>query len=178
MTDKVRPIKQESSGTGGNPSDDVEYLNSPANPNQDALEARGYFIQNNSSSDTNVIVSRDASNNMTFTDPVAGSYTLTQLSTGGSGVPYNDFLLDCEPNSQNYSYSISYSGNYVSNETYTRTVGSTTAKTIDYTYTGSKVNTETRRVYNNTGVSVLAQMTITYSYTGNKVTGATYVRDI
>lgn len=50
--------------------------------NADAPDVRGVYIQNDTSNDTNVLVSRDASNNMTFTDPVLGStVTLSQLAT-------------------------------------------------------------------------------------------------
>jgi len=53
-----------------------------SNRNADAADMRGYYIQNDTSNDTNVLVSRDASDNMTFTDPVLGStVTLSQLAT-------------------------------------------------------------------------------------------------
>ena len=167
-------VKQESASTGGNPADDVEYLNAPGKPNEDAPDVRGLYFQNDTSTDTTAIISRDVSNNMTFTDAIAGSYTLTQLA----GVTYNDFLLDCEPNTVDHNYTINYTGNKVTKETYTKVIGLLTAKTIDYTYTGNKIDTEVRKVYNVAGITVIAQLTITYSYTGNKVTSATYVRNI
>jgi len=88
--DKVVPVKQESAATGGNPLDDDEHGSAPANVNQDALEARGYYIQNDTLRDTQVLISRDASNNMTFTDGVVtGVKTLTDLLAGGGGGSYD-----------------------------------------------------------------------------------------
>jgi len=46
----------------------------------------------------------------------------------------------------------------------------------NFTYTGSKVNTETRKQYNAAGVVITNQtMTGTYVYSGSKVTDITWV---
>lgn len=78
MVDRVIPVKREQSDLGGDGADDVPF-DAPLNQNEDGLSARAYFIQNDSSNDSSVIVSRDASNNMTFTDPSVGTKTLSQI---------------------------------------------------------------------------------------------------
>jgi hypothetical protein len=75
--DRVRSIKIESPSTGGTQSD---RFYRPANPNQDAPDLRGVFLQNDTSSDTSVYLTRDASHNLIFRDPVIGvEKTLSQL---------------------------------------------------------------------------------------------------
>lgn len=78
MVDRVRALKRESTNTGGDSADDVDYP-TPTETNEDALDARGYYIQNDSSNDTNVLISRDVSNNLTLKDSVAGIRTLTEI---------------------------------------------------------------------------------------------------
>jgi hypothetical protein len=80
MADRVQSIKWESPSGGGTQTDTVP---TEINPNEDGLDARSLFLQNDSSADSNVEVSRDASNNMTFKDGViAGTKTLTELLAG------------------------------------------------------------------------------------------------
>lgn len=77
--DKVRPLKIESVSGGG--SQDNIYPQD-LDPNEDAVEVRGLYLQNDTSSDSNVEISRDASNAMTFKDGVvAGTKTLQDLVT-------------------------------------------------------------------------------------------------
>ena len=84
MVDRVQVQKWESVGGGGT---DDEPLPGQINPNEDGLDCRSVFIQNDSSKDSTVEISRDGSDNMTFKDPVTGTtYTLSQLTTGGSGL--------------------------------------------------------------------------------------------
>ena len=64
--------------------------------NTDAPDVRGMYLQTDTSNDSTVVVSRDASNNLTLTDPNAGTKTLSSLS----GVSYNEFLLDNEPTAE------------------------------------------------------------------------------
>ena len=87
MTDRVQSIKWESPSGGGTQTDTVP---TEINPNEDGLDARSLFLQNDSSADSNVEVSRDASNNMTFKDGVvAGTKTLTELLAGSGGLTEN-----------------------------------------------------------------------------------------
>jgi hypothetical protein len=91
----------------------------------------------------------------------------------------NHELLDNEPVGTGVTYSNARSGNTITSETWTNTGNSRAIKSIAYTYTGSKVTTEVRKVFSSVdGTTVIAQITITYTYTGNTVTGETIVRNV
>lgn len=158
--------------------DSAEGYETQFNRNADAADVRGVYVQNDSSNDSNVLVTRDASDNLTFTDPLAGTKTLSQL---GTGVAYIEFLLDNEPIAEtgatDAAYSTTYSGNNITNETWKRN-DTTNIKTIDYTYTGNRVTTEVRKVYAADGTTIVAQVTWTYTYTGNNLTSATMIRNV
>lgn len=83
MVDRVQAHKWESSDQGGT---DDDPLPSEIDPNEDGLDQRAAFLQNDTSADSDVYVSRDASDNMTFTDKVLGTKTLSDLF-GDSDVP-------------------------------------------------------------------------------------------
>jgi hypothetical protein len=159
----------------------VEGYEQGVNPNSDAADLRGTFYQNDSSDDEGVLVSRDASDNLTFTDPLAGTKTLSQLAAASSGVPYYEFLLDNEPivetGANDCVYTPTYSGIFVTKEEWKRN-DTTLIKSIDYTYTGINVTTEVRKVFAANGTTILAQVTWTHSYTGVLLTGSTMVRDV
>lgn len=89
-----------------------------------------------------------------------------------------DFLLDNEPNRRNNTYSNIRVGTQVTQETWVRTFNSSTLKTIAYTYSGTLVTKELRKVFAADGLTVIAQMTLNYTYTGPVVTGATITRDV
>lgn len=77
MVDRVQAVKWESPGQGGTQEDMVP---TEIDVNEDGLDARGLFIQDDSSSDKKVFISRDASGNMTFQDDVVpGIKTLADL---------------------------------------------------------------------------------------------------
>ena len=145
--------------------------------NTDAPDVRGMYLQNDTSNDSTVVVSRDASNNLTLTDPNAGTKTLSSLS----GVSYNEFLLDNEPTAEtgavDATYTPTYSGNKVTNEAWVRN-DTTLVKNIAYTYSGNKVTTEVRKVYAADGTTIVAQVTWSYTYSGNNVSSATMTRDV
>lgn len=64
---------------GGDDNDEFEYP-SPINPSEDYLDARGLALQDNSSSDANVYLTRDASGNLIFRDVIHGAeWKLQQL---------------------------------------------------------------------------------------------------
>ena len=75
--DRVRPLKAETISGGGSQDNVYPY---DLDPNEDGVEARGLVIQNDTSNDTTVEISRDSSDNMTFKDGVVpGTWTLEQL---------------------------------------------------------------------------------------------------
>lgn len=81
--DKVRPLKIEKISGGG--SQDNLYPQD-LDPNEDGVEARGIILQNDTSSDSAVELSRNASNDMTFKDGSNSEKTLTELLSGSGGV--------------------------------------------------------------------------------------------
>jgi hypothetical protein len=94
MADRVRALKRESAATGGDDADELEYP-TILEPNEDHLDARGLYLQNDSSADTAVNISRDASNRMVFKDAEnpSGTATLSDLLAGGGGSDFNDIVL-------------------------------------------------------------------------------------
>ena len=80
MADRCQAVKWESPAGGGTQTDMVP---TEINSNEDGLDARAVYLQNDSSEDSTTEVSRDASDNMTFKDGVvSGTKTLTDLLTG------------------------------------------------------------------------------------------------
>lgn len=86
--DRVQVIKQESAAGGGDPNDDVPWLQDPIDATEDAIEAAGLFLQSPTAYDENVLISRDSAGNLTFKDVVHTSpVTLTNLlATGGNTI--------------------------------------------------------------------------------------------
>ena len=99
----------------------------------------------------------------------------------GSGLTYIEFLLDNEPidetGATDSSYAATYSGNFMTLETWRRN-DATLLKSIAYTFTGNKLDTEIRKVFAPDGSTIVAQVTWTYSYTGNFLTSATMIRNV
>jgi len=150
--------------------------------NADAADVRGVYVQNDSSNDASVLITRDASNNLTFTDPVLGlTKTLSQLAANSTSPSYYEFLLDNEPIAEtgatDASYTPTYTGIKVTKEEWKRN-DATLIKSIDYTYTGISVTTEVRKIFAPDGSTIVAQVTWTYSYTGINLTSATMTRDV
>jgi hypothetical protein len=88
MVDKIRPLKLESPSDGG---DELDEFQTPLDPHEDYLDARGIVIQNDTSTDEQVIVSRNANNDLTFKDAYNTPTTLTTLLAGGFDI--NRILL-------------------------------------------------------------------------------------
>jgi hypothetical protein len=65
MADKVQVIKWESVSKGGTQEDMVP---TEIDPNEDALDARGMYVQNDSSDDKVVYTTRDSDNNLVMKD--------------------------------------------------------------------------------------------------------------
>lgn len=89
VKDRVHPLKFEDPASGGVETDEFPTA---IDPSEDYVDARGMTFQNETSNDTVVIIERDVSDNMVLQDPVAGSYTLSELVSGGFDV--NNAILD------------------------------------------------------------------------------------
>lgn len=182
-TQLVQAIKQESSAGGGNPADEVEWLNTPINDFQDVLSTTGVALQENGGGPTrdhDVKIWRDGSV-LKFRDSVTTDKTLDDLA-GGSAIEYIEFLLEDDPiaveaGSPDAAYTPTYSGINVTKEEWKR-ADATLIKSIDYTYSGINVTTEVRKVFATDGTTILAQVTWSHSYTGINLTGSTMVRNV
>jgi len=175
MVDRVKPLKLESPDSGGTETDDFP---TSVNKNEDFLDCRGVTIQDDSSDDESVIVSRDASDNMTFQDGVvSGVKTLSDLSASGSGITAEQHkvlrqLIHFIDNGPAEGFT---SGAY--RET-TGTVfptnviwweSSSKLKKIvekNITWTGSNPTTIEWKVYDTDGSSLLATVSDAVSYSG------------
>jgi len=76
MTDRVQVVKWESPSKGGTQEDTVP---TEINPNEDGLDARALFIQNDTSEDETVQVTRNASGDMVFSDQQVDPITLSEI---------------------------------------------------------------------------------------------------
>jgi len=83
--DRVQVYKQEVASQGGDPLDDVPFP-SVIEPQEDAIEAAGYYVQSETARDEDVLIARDASGNMIFKDKANVETTLTELKSGEGGV--------------------------------------------------------------------------------------------
>ena len=176
MADRVQAVKWESPSQGGTQEDMVP---TELDVNEDGLDARALFLQNDSSSDSTVSISRDASNNLTFEDPVVGATkTLTQLLAGGGITEAQHRTLDqlVHDLDENHYREYTYASGKVSNVTDWTDSGKTLkVREYDYTYTGRKVQTETVKQYDGAG-SLVETLTYTYSYSGAQISNYTCVR--
>lgn len=78
--DRVHPLKLEDSETGGT---EVDFAPTELDKNEDFVDAHGITIQNTTSNDSDVFISRDVTDNMIFKDKVTErEYTLTELIGG------------------------------------------------------------------------------------------------
>jgi hypothetical protein len=64
--DRVQVIKRESAALGGDGADDADYT-APLDPQEDAIETAGVYLQDGSNRDEGVYVERDGQN-MRFRD--------------------------------------------------------------------------------------------------------------
>ena len=86
MVDRTRAIKWESPEHGGTEDD---LTPTEIDPSEDFLDCRGVAIQDDTSDDEVVQLSRDAEGNLTFQDIVVDTpMTLKTLSSGGTGLAF------------------------------------------------------------------------------------------
>lgn len=79
--DRVQVVKQEWASLGGDAADEDEFGGRPIDPQEDAIESAGVYLQDSSNRDETTLVSRSG-NDMTFKDGNNSSHTLTQLIQG------------------------------------------------------------------------------------------------
>jgi hypothetical protein len=79
VKDRVHPLKFEDPASGGVETDEFPTA---MDQNEDYVDARGMTFQNATSDDEAVTSERDAEDNLVLTDPVAGSWKLSELGGG------------------------------------------------------------------------------------------------
>ena len=180
MVDRVRPLKWERPETGGTQTDTAPTSN---NPNQDYPDVRGITIQNDSSNDETVIVSRDASDNLTFQDDVvSGVKTLTDLLASGSGMSeaahkiIRQLIHFMEDGPAEGGYRETTGTVFPTAKVWYET-SSKLKKIYEKltTWTGINATQIVRKIYATDGVTVLATATDTITYSGVFETNRTRV---
>jgi hypothetical protein len=116
--------------------------------------------------------------NANITIDAKGRVLAAANGASGTGVSNIDFLLESDPPTPGTTDSITYSSGLVTNETWVNTSNSHTVKVISYTYSSGLVATESRKVYDSAGTTIVGQVDITYVYSGSTLTGSTIVRTI
>lgn len=176
--DRVQSLKIESPGSGGTETDDFP---TSLDRNEDFLDCRGVAIQDDSSDDESVILSRDASDNMTFEDGVvSGVKTLSDLLAGGMS-PDTHRQLDqlVHGLAEDYYEEYTYTGNRVTNVTAWTDSGKTKKiREEQYTYSGSRVTQVVTIQYDGDG-NEFERLTESYTYvSGGKIDHVDAVRSV
>jgi hypothetical protein len=83
--DRVQVIKQESAALGGDDADTLPF-DAPIEPQEDAIEAAGYYGQDASNRDETTLIWRDGANWKFKDQNNPTGFTLTQLGAAGSGI--------------------------------------------------------------------------------------------
>jgi len=104
--------------------------------------------------------------------------TWTQISASTPGATVYDLLLETDIPDPDNNYSNTRVSGKVVQEKWERDFDSTKIKIIDYTYTGSRLTTEIRKIYASDGTTIVAQLTINYAYTGSTLISQTVTRDV
>lgn len=174
--DRVQVLKRESTAGGGDPADEAPW-DAPIEPQEDAVEAAGLYLQDALNRDETTLIDR-AGLDMRFKDGnnPAGK-TLTELAAsagGGITEPQHEALDTLTHDIDETSYDeVIYSGSTPSSYI----VWASAAKLLkireeQYTYAGGKVSQVVTIQYDGTG-AVKMTMTEVYTYSGNKVTSVT-----
>jgi hypothetical protein len=186
---RIQVIKQESAALGGDPADDFPF-DSPIEPQEDAVETAGVYLQDSSNRDEEVLVTRSGDNMMFYDVTVGSGVSLLQLLEGesaGTGMTPNQhkslrqLIHFTDTNSPGDGFG---AGPYQSEVNYQTTVFpsdetwyTTTAKTAkicrwEATYNPNRTfATETWKVYQTNGTDVAAQADDVITYDGIKETG-------
>ena len=96
--DKIHPLKMESIASGGDSEDDFP---TSADANHDHIDARGLVIQDDTSNDDAVVLTR-ASGNMMFQDEHVPPISLSALAGGGFDI--NNVVWDVACGNQGVRY--------------------------------------------------------------------------
>jgi hypothetical protein len=177
MVDRVRPLKLENPNSGGTQTD---LYPTAANPNQDHLDVRGVVIQNDSSNDEVVRITRDASDRATFEDSENTTpLTLTDLAAGTGGLTpdshkvLRQLIHFIEEGPAEGFVSGAYKETLPSGNPFPTSIiwwesSSKLKKIVErlVTWTGASPTTDQWKIYDTDGTTVLWVVTDTISYSG------------
>jgi len=177
MVDRVKPLKLESPGSGGT---QVDEFPTSLNPNEDFLDARGLTLQNDTSDDENVRLTRDSSDRMVFLDGENSSpVSLSTLVAGTGGLtPTTHRELDqlVHEIDENFYSEYTYSGKQVTNITVWTDSGKTTKiRETQLTYSGKQVSQTVEIQYDGSGTEV-ERLTCNYTYSGKQLISVSCTR--
>lgn len=176
---KVQLLKKESLAGGGDAADEEEGFPTQLDPNEDAPEVRGIFLQGPSGSDKLVYVTRDASGNAIFRDAVGGTeYTLEELAAGSAGITESQhktlrhlihFIDDgpAEGFASGAYKETTWSGAFPQTEIWYES-SAKTKKIVERTMTwsGATLTTDEWKIYDTDGSTVLATVSDAVVYSG------------
>lgn len=175
--DRVQLLKQESTAGGGNAADGNVPYDQPIEPQEDAIEAAGVYLQDAVNRDEQVLVWRDG-NDLKLKDVTnPAGFTLSALSTGGSGISAASHktlrqlihFIDGGPAEGFASGAYcELTGTVFPTASVWWTSAAKTHKIVEQlvTWTGSNPTTVQWKVYDVDGTTVLATVTDTISYSG------------
>ena len=171
-TDRVQLKKQESTALGGDDADVVEWGPTPIEPREDAIEAAGFYLQDASNRDEDLLIWRDG-DTIKAKDVTYGSVDLLAAATSGITAAQHRALLQLihfigEGPAEGFTTGATktVTGNvFPTQELWSR---SDTTKLVEknITWTGINPTTIEWKMYAADGTTVLATVTDTIVYTG------------
>ena len=178
MVDRVKPLKIESPDSGGVETDEFP---TSLDKNEDFVDCRGVTIQDDSSDDDLVRVSRDG-DDLTFLDKNNTEKTLTDLVAGTGGLTADSHrVLDqlVHGLAEDYYEEYTYSGSKVTNITVWTDSGKTKKiREEQYMYTGPRITQAVTIQYDSDG-NEFERLTESYTYAfGNRVDHVDAVRSV
>jgi len=179
--DRVQLTKQEWASLGGDVVDESPYPE-PIEPQEDAVEVAGVFLQDSANRDESVLVARSG-DDMTFTDVSNPSpLTLTQLASGtgpGGGLDEAahaalDTLL--HGLDENHNILPTFNGLGVITAMAIKTPTGTLIRDAGFGHnTDGLITSVTLRQYDGSG-TVVETLTAVYTYTSGALTAVTVTR--
>lgn len=169
MVDRVRPMKMETDVRGT----EIDEFHTPVDPSEDHIEARGFFIQNDTSEDEVVLITRDSSNRMTLEDTENSPITLSQLLTEGEHKTVRQLIHFIEEGPAEGFASGAYKETLPSANPFPTSIiwwesSSKLKKIVErtITWTGANPTTDEWKIYDADGSTVLATVSDAISYSG------------
>lgn len=177
--DRVQVLKRESVAGGGDAADEAPW-DAPIEPQEDAVEAAGVYLQDASNRDESTLIAR-AGDDMTFKDvnnPTAKTLTDLLASAGGGITEGQHEVLDTlvhDTLGEAHYLELSYSGFQVTDAIWWTDSGKTKKlRETNLTYTGFRVTGAVLKVYDGSGSEITAKrQNWTLVYTGFNLNSVT-----